>query len=259
MTSLRGLPGELISIPEVTTELVEFARSGSAHEDDFYRGSLRALGCTDPDIVFQGLRAAGFFLARPPGLALSTSGYRTLLFTSGALGTASTKIYDELRVIEPSLHKYDLVREGMTSRFIKSLLNEPGFQRIYICSPWINIQKDDLGRLAVAIHNARKTLVRTPEILVLVQTPDPERPEQRNSLISLAGLGAEIVEKPRLHSKLYMREPGPSGGLSLAIVGSENLTRQKWLELGVEIRNDSHILSKLRAYFFDIFGRSGGE
>jgi hypothetical protein len=30
----------------------------------------------------------------------------------------------------------------------------------------------------------------------------------------LRTFGAEVVEKPRLHSKLYMREPGPSGGLS---------------------------------------------
>jgi hypothetical protein len=259
VTSARGLPGELISIPQVTTELVEFARSGGSYEVDFYRRALRAYGCADPDTVFEGLRAAGFFLARPPGVALSTSGYRTLLFTSGALGVASAKIYDELRAIEPSLHRYELVREGMTSRFIKGLLSEPGFQRLYICSPWINVQKDDLGRLAVGIENARKTLARPPEILVLVQTPDPKRPEQRNSLDSLARLGATIVEKPKLHSKLYMREPGPSGGLSLAIVGSENLTRQKWLELGVEIRNDSQILSKLRAYFFDIFGRPSGE
>jgi len=145
----------------------------------------------------------------------------------------------------------------MTARFIKGLLTEPGFQRLYICSPWINLVKEDLGRLAVALDKAEKTLARPPELLVLVQTP--RMPEVKKTLDVLRSMGAQVIEKPKLHSKLYMREPGPSGGLSLAIVGSENLTRPKWIELGIEIRNDSYILSQLRRYFFDIFGRSGGE
>jgi hypothetical protein len=144
----------------------------------------------------------------------------------------------------------------MTSRFIKGLVTEPGFQRLYICSPWINLVKTDLARLAIALDRAEKTLTRPPDVFVLVQTP---KPEMEAGLESLRRLGAKVVIKTKLHSKLYMREPGPSGGLSLAIVGSENLTRQKWLELGIEIRNDSQILSKLRNYFFEVFGRRGGE
>jgi hypothetical protein len=93
--------------------------------------------------------------------------------------------------------------------------------------------------------------------MVLVQTP--RKPEMRKTIDFLASLGAQVVEKPALHSKLYMREPGPSGGLTLAIVGSENLTRPKWIELGIQIRNDSHIFSRLRSYFFDIYGRAIGE
>lgn len=257
MTALQRLPGELISIPQVTADLLELARTGETREPEFYRRLFRIGGCSAPEAVFEDLGVAGFFSARPPGVALTTKGHRTLLFTSGALGATSEGIFDELRSIETTLHRYELVREGMTSRFIKGLLTEPGFQRLYICSPWINLQKDDLGRLAVALDKARRTLARPPEILVLVQTP--KIPELRKSLEILKGFGAEIAEKPRLHSKLYMREPGPSGGLSLAIVGSENLTRQKWLELGIEIRNDSRTLSKLRSYFFDVFGSPGGE
>ncbi len=257
MSSAQGLPGELISIPRVTADFLGMARDGGVQQPEAYRRVLRLCGCDDPESIAEALRVVGFFAPRPPGMAISTKGYRTLLFTSGALGTGSSKVFDELRIIEPTLHRYELVREGMTSRFIKGLLAEPGFQRIYICSPWINLQKDDLGRLAMALEKGRRGLTRPAEMLVLVQTPD--KPELRRSLDALRGLGAEVVEKPKLHSKLYMREPGPSGGLSLAIVGSENLTRQKWLELGIEIRNDSHILSKLRAYFFDIFGRPTGE
>lgn len=252
-----GLPGELVSNPKVTADLLELARRGEAQEPGLYLSVFQACGCPAPGQIYEELRANGFFSPRPSGVALTTAAYRTLLFVSGALGAASSKVFDELRSIEPTLHRYELVREGMTSRFIKGLLTEPGFQRIYICSPWINLQKDDLGRLAVALDKARRALSRPPEILVLAQKPTI--PELRKSLDSLRRLGADIVEKPRLHSKLYMREPGPSGGLSLAIVGSENLTRQKWIELGIEVRNDSQIISKLRGYFFDVFGRPDGE
>ncbi len=257
MTATRGLPGDLVAIPEVPTELLELARSSEARDSALYAHVLKRCGCAEPDRVMDDLRVAGFFASRPPGLGLTTKAHRTLLFCSGALGAASAGVFDELRTIESTLHRYDLVREGMTSRFIKGLLNEPGFQRLYICSPWINLQKDDLGRLAMALDKAKQTLARPPGILVLVQTP--KIPELRKTIDFLRQFGAEVVEKPRLHSKLYMREPGPSGGLSLAIVGSENLTRQKWIELGIEVRNDSHILSKLRSYFFDVFGSPGGE
>ncbi len=145
----------------------------------------------------------------------------------------------------------------MTSRFIKGLLTDPGFQRTYICSPWINLLKKDLGRLMVALDKAARSLARDPEILILVQTP--KIPEVKHCLEVLKSMGARVVEKPRLHSKLYMREPGPPGGLSLAILGSENLTRPKWIELGIEIRNDSHILSRLRRYFFDLHSSQHGE
>lgn len=257
MTAPGGLPGDLIAIPQVTRELLELARSGEGRDAASYSHVLKACGCDAPETVIDDLRVAGFFAPKPPGVRLSTSAHRTLLFCSGALGASSANVFDELRTIESTLHRYDLVREGMTSRFIKGLLTEPGFQRLYICSPWINLQRDDLGRLAMALDNAKRTLARPPEILVLVQTP--KIPELKTTIDLLRQFGAEVVEKPRLHSKLYMREPGPAGGLSLAIVGSENLTRQKWIELGIEIRNDSHILSKLRSYFFDVFGSPAGE
>ncbi len=252
-----GLPGELISRPAVTRELLDAARAADSNDPAFYLELLRRCGCDIPDGVFSDLRVAGFFAGRPPLLAVSTRGHRTLLFTSGALGSPSESVIRELRTVERSLLQYELVREGMTSRFIKGLLQEPGFQRLYLCSPWINLQKDDLARLAVALDKATRALPRPPEVFVLAQTP--KTPEMRSALEKLRNLGAVVAEKSKLHSKLYMREPGPSGGLWLAIVGSENLTRQKWIELGIEIRNDSELLSRLRSYFFDLFQAPSGE
>lgn len=252
-----GLPGELISLPAVTQELLNIAREGSTNNLDFYLKLLRHCGCSDPGGVLTDLRVAGFFAGRDPQLSLSTRGHRTLLFTSGAIGTPSEDVLRELRTVERSLLQYELLREGMTSRFIKGLLQEPGFQRLYLCSPWINLQRQDLARLAVALDKAKRSLPRPPELFVLVQTPS--RQEMRDSLEKLRRLDALVVEKPKLHSKLYMREPGPSGGLWLAIVGSENLTRPKWIELGIEIRNDSQLLARLRSYFFELFQAPSGE
>lgn len=147
-----GLPGELVSIPRVTRELLALARDATAHDATFFEHLLRRCGCSVPEGVITELRLFGFFAARPPGFAVSSRGHRTLLFTSGALGSPSDKIFEELRVLEPSLYPYELVREGMTSRFIKNLLNEPGFQRLYLCSPWINLQRDDFARLVLLCH-----------------------------------------------------------------------------------------------------------
>lgn len=256
MTAQQPLPGELISVPPVATGLLELARAGSSHSATDYQQLLERWGCNNSSAVHEELRRIGFFVGPRMSANISSRAYRTLLFLSGALGTPSDTVFDELRTLEPRLQRYDLVREGMTSRFIKGLLSEPGFQRLYICSPWINLLKEDLGRLAVALDRAERSLTRRPELLVLVQTP---KPDLKPGLDALRSLGAKVVEKQRLHSKLYMREPGPSGGLSLAIVGSENLTRPKWIELGIEIRNDSHIISRLRTYFFEVYGSLHGE
>lgn len=68
-------------------------------------------GCGSPERVFEELRVAGFFSPRPPGVAVTTKGHRTLLFTCGALGTASNKIFDELRQLEATI-SLEKAREG---------------------------------------------------------------------------------------------------------------------------------------------------
>ena len=69
----------------------------------------------------------------------------------------------------------------------------------------------------------------------------------------MRSLGADIVLNPRVHAKLYIREPGPSGGLQAAIVGSENLTIPKYAELGLKVTNDRGMIDKLVEVFFDIY------
>ena len=69
-------------------------------------------------------------------------------------------------------------------------------------------------------------------------------------------LGATIFLHRSLHSKLYIREPGANGGSLLAIVGSQNLTRSNYLELGIQILGDSTLVQNLVRYFFDVTNES---
>src|SRR5689334_21722519 len=115
--ALTPLPGELVTLPEATERLLDMARSAAVHERPALREILQKCGCREPDGVLEELRAGGFFLSRPPGLALSSRGYRALLFVSGALGRGSDDVFNELRNVEPGLRRYELVREGMTARF----------------------------------------------------------------------------------------------------------------------------------------------
>ena len=215
MTGTSGLPGELISLRHVTPFLLDAARSGTAIPPASLIHHLRESGCRAPRRVVSDLKGSGFFAPQSTGFSVSTVGYRALLFISGALGTPTPQVFDELYSIDTSSRRYELVREGMTTRFIKGLLTNPSFQRLYICSPWVNLQRQDLSRLAIAIDKAQDIVGRIPEILVLVQTP--RREELGKSLDDLRKFGATVVEKPRLHSKLYMREPGPAGGLRTVI------------------------------------------
>lgn len=57
----------------------------------------------------------------------------------------------------------------------------------------------------------------------------------------------------KLHTKLYIRDPGTAGGFSQAIFGSENLTSKRNIELGIRITNDTVIINKLITYFFDLY------
>lgn len=167
MTIDQALPGELLSTPVITSRLLEVARYQVIRGLDSYRALLRTCGCRDADAMVEELRAVGFFQGGQNDATLSTRAYRALLFLSGALGAKSDEVFDELRALEPGvLQRYELVREGMTARFIKGLLTDPGFGRIYICSPWINLMNEDLGRLALALDKATRMQRRTPEMLV---------------------------------------------------------------------------------------------
>jgi hypothetical protein len=92
------------------------------------------------------------------------------------------------------------------------------------------------------------------EVFVITRPEDMMPPGTETGLKCFEEIGAEFFYHRRLHSKLYIREPGINGGLSMAIVGSQNLTRSTHLELGVRINNDSRMIDELIRYFWEISG-----
>jgi len=139
----------------------------------------------------------------------------------------------------------------MTERFLESLVLRPGFGRLYICSPWINLTRKAKGYLAHAVFRAEKRYKCAPELLVLTR-PWQDANTLPESLESLRDLGATVFLHPRLHSKLYIREPGPEGGVLAAVVGSQNLTRSVNIELGIWINADSVLIHQLIRYFWEV-------
>lgn len=222
-------------------EVVEFLREYCEDQGDHLLLALR-----DSGIVTEVGRECG----------LTTAGIRAHLLLEAINGGDLSEVVRRLRGIDPRLRMYDLVTAGMTGTFVHSLYSQPDFRRVYICSPWIHLRKKAFRRLMQALFKADSAGSPRAEILVItrpVNGNDPRQAALYETLLGLAKLGADIVFHSHLHAKLYIREPVARGGLSMAILGSENLTIQKWIELGVRITNDSEMIGKLVRYYFDLY------
>lgn len=221
--------------------------------------AMSSAGVEDPDGLYNDLIQNGIVTQYGRYYSLSTLGTKTLLLLQAINGEDIELVYRRLAGIYPELRHYELVREGMTLKFIHDLYAQPNFGRIYFCSPLINLEKKTLGRLAQALHWAEYRFgKRDVEFLVVHGAFKEDEEEDRpfkETLNSLKSLGADIrifPKYPKLHVKLYVREPPSSGGLLRAVVGSQNLTRSRNIELGIWITNDSEIINKLIGEFLDI-------
>ena len=139
----------------------------------------------------------------------------------------------------------------MSRDFIAGLESRPDFGRIFICSPWINLGSQQLDQIERAFARAKARERQTVKLYIITR-PARGTTEPPAGVGPLMRLGARIVLKPNVHTKLYIREPGPNGGLQVAVIGSENLTRSRYLELGLRIQNDSTLVDQLTRYFFDL-------
>jgi len=214
------------------------------------------LGVDKPSEMVDLFIDTGLVVPYGERLGISIVGHRTNLLIRALEGADIEDTYRRLRQLSGHPEMYELVREGMTTTFIRSLIDRPGFRRLYICSPWVNPSEKDAAVLKYAFLTALKRKEDPPELLVVTRPPDLTPPETQDGLTAFREVGAQIFFNPRLHSKLYIREPDRRGGLAMAIVGSQNLTRSTNLELGIRINGDTRLVDQLIRYFLEITSRS---
>ncbi|HEY0383815.1 MAG TPA: hypothetical protein VGC72_16605 [Candidatus Elarobacter sp.] len=182
---------------------------------------------------------------------------RSLLLLDAVEGGDLDACFAALRSMYPALDKISIVRQQMTRTFLKLLFEERSLGRVSICSPWIHLSPNEQKRLKWL---AGETLAAGEQISMVVVTrpvtgnPISAAPLQA-SLDFLRSIGAEIILRKNVHAKVYIRIPGDGGGAEFAVIGSENLTVPKYLELGLLVKNDSSLINKLVGAFYDIAGR----
>ena len=219
-----------------------------------YCALMESLGVTDATHLLHELEGLGLLTRVGTTVGLSAKGTKTTLLLRALNGDDLSRVLRRLKELDSSLVNYSLVREGMTTGFFKSLVSQPNVGRLYICSPWINLTTIEERYLKTAILSRRRRR-RNPEIQVITR-PDDGRGTRAKNLEPFLGLGASVFLHQKLHAKLYIREPDFAGGYVMAVVGSQNLTRSKYLELGIRIESDSVIIGKLISYFYNISAHS---
>jgi len=234
-------------------------------QDVISREDVRSLlvetGASD-DILLE-IRDLGAVIETKKGFYVSSFGRTAILLLRALNGDED--IAQALRKIGSysALGSYELLTEDVTGFFLERLCMNPDFIRVLICSPWIRLEKNHLTRLEGAISQASQ-LYGNLQIRVLTLPPDGYRnwPASRATFHSLIQCGAQIGtlfdranHGYRLHTKLYLVEPGPLGGAHYAIVGSENLTGRSNVELAIKIENDTVMMRNLNLYFYALWER----
>lgn len=213
-------------------------------------------GIDQPRATMDDLVASNLLSREGNQLRLTTFGIRSHYLLSALNGADLREIFSRLGALDSTIRPYDLVREGMTKAFLRNVSERPGFSRLYFCSPWVSLDRKQQQRLAAATIYSERRRGTKPEILIITRPSDDVGGRIPDSLQPFRDLGATIYLNGRLHSKLYIREPDESGGYSMAIIGSQNLTQSNWLELGIQINSDGEMINRLIAYFFSVANSS---
>ena len=209
-------------------------------------------GAQSPDELFDRLLHANVFQAVGGRFGLSQNGRKLSLLISAINGADVNDVFRRIRRIEGHDQSYELVRQGMTSRFFKSLIDRPGFDALYICSPWINPTEKQASELKYAAMKQQDRVGVAPSIFVITRPPKDRPKGTEIGLEPFRQVAAKIFYNKKVHTKLYIREPDSAGGVLLAIVGSQNLTRSTHLELGIVIKGDDQLVHQLIAHFMDL-------
>ena len=235
----------------------------ASSEAAFERNKLENLfldhGANSPGDLFDRLLYFNVFQAIGDRFGLSQNGRKLSLLISAINGADINDVLRRIRRIDGYDLAYELVREGMTSLFFDSLIEKPGFNALYICSPWINPSEIVASKLKYAAIKQQERKGVAPEIFVITRPPKDHLRGTEVGLESFRELNAKIFYNKKVHSKLYIREPDSAGGVLLAIVGSQNLTRSTYLELGILIKGDDQVVNQLITHFIELSNVSEEE
>ena len=244
---------QVLAEPGVDETLVELMKPSEA---GFDRNHLENLfqdhGAKSPVQLFDRLLHSNVLQTIGQRFGLSAHGRKLSLLISAINGADAEDIFFRLRRIDGQRPAYELVRQGMTKAFFDSLLERPRFGALYVCSPWINPTDADCKKLNYAMTVEEKRTGVRPRLHVVTRPPAGQPHGTEKGLDCFREVGATVYYHKRLHSKLYIREPSLDGGLLLAIVGSENLTRSNLLELGILVNGDDRIVNQLIRHFTDL-------
>ena len=210
---------------------------------------IESCGVADPVVTVDELLEANLLYRRRDGLAITRFGMRTALLLEAIHGGDLRDVWRRLSSLDPGLRTFELIRNQLTTAFLSGLSRRPGFRRLYICSPWISLDTRQRQLLTHAVMREAD-----PEIFVITRPTSDGGPP--HGVKPLLDLGATLFLNRSLHTKLYIREPDASGGALVAILGSQNLTKSTYLELGIQIRGDSTLVQNLIRYFFDVSNES---
>ena len=207
-------------------------------------------GAPAPDSLLDRLIRANLLQWIGNQIAISKNGRKIHLLMDAIEGADVRDVFRRLQRIDGG-QSYELVREGMTEAFFASLTQASGrLGTLYVCSPWINASERAIRHMQYSFLRQSGRPSQPPELLLVTRPPnDQDRP---SSLAPFRDLGARIFFHRRLHSKLYIREPDQNGGTLMAVVGSQNLTRSRYLELGIRITGDDQLVRQLIRYFLEL-------
>ena len=212
---------------------------------------LNEVGMSDD--ALSDLALSGLIVASSDGFYISSLGKKVTLLLRAINGKEEiSEIFRKFTYLYPQLKPYELLTSNITDFFIDSLFYRADFIRIYICSPWIRLEQEQLGKVKQAIFKATGRYQSIQIFVITLPTNRYRDKKAIETLKELKQLGAEVMTHEKLHAKLYISEPGPYGGIHYAIFGSENLTGRKNIELGIKIENDNELLGNLTNFFREV-------
>lgn len=186
-------------------------------------------------------------LSQAPGGPVSARGRVSFVCIEGLEGASALDLIDRLRLIDPSTARIAVVREGMTSEFLRLLGRLQDIRRLMICSPWIHLDEQRHRRFIAAIESSRRSRGYLPELTVVTR-PLADQPGPR-TIDYIQRVGGVTHFLRNLHSKLYIIEAGDTTISRTAFVGSENFTTVRYQEIGLRITDDNQIIDALIRHF----------